>query len=275
MGTRVISRGRKPRRWDMAEVYAAVGTQPRSTVTDKGSVANRDRPESGRVDIDDFTTITLVWDGKFSALAAVQPAKGDVYLAYANKPVMSSSLVPRRGDLATLTVILSDRVEEAGETASELKERYEIEWRQIEKELIQHPYIADDAGVAEIIEDVELWRNGDIKLRAAYKYVDTDEAEKSLAGKALAVATKMQRGQTGYLVFAPAVRRVRDYQGRPDTGACGTIDTPAVSIEGYSYLKTADRLVQQADDVWQRTEEWTGADSWDADLYTSGSGWNA
>lgn len=271
-----VNKRRGKHTWSIEQVNKSVGVAARSSVAYHGNTDNRMTPESGNIEQDDFTTTTLIWSGKYSALFAVQPSKGDVYLDYAGLAVQRSVLTPSRGDMATLTVVLSNRVEADAETSTAYKTRWEIDWTQIEKELVQHPYIADDANAASIIEDVELWRNSEIKLRAAYKYVDTDEAEKELDGKALEVAQKMQRGQTGYLIFAPAIRRVRDYQGRPsDTGTCGKIETPEINVAGYVYLKTADRLVQQADDVWQRTEEWTGADAWDADLYTTDSGWNA
>jgi hypothetical protein len=269
-----VRRSLKELRDAKAKVISERAPSHRSAVLARGNIDCRETPENGTRTVADFRDITLVWAGTYAALAAEQPNKSDVYLEYPNTPVVSSTLVRRPGDMGRLTIQLSDRVE--AETTQVIKERWEINMQQIEKDLLQHPYISTDADYANIVEDVRLWDNGgDIKLQAQYKYVDTDGAEKTLAGKALQVATKMQRGQTGYLIFAPVVSKVSDYQGRPDTAAAGTINTPDESIAGYVYLKTGDRLVQKTDNKWERTEEWTGADSWDIDLYTAGSGWNA
>ena len=272
---------RKHRVWSMDEVRSAKGVsvarglQPRSDIITKGDVANRDLPESGAWTVDDATTVTLVWGGTYEALALAQPSKGDVYLDYPKMPVQGSTLLPRRGGLGQLTILLSNRMEESGVEADELYSRWEIDWQQIEKDLVRHPYIADDASAADIIEDVELWKAGESKLRAQFKYVDKDGSELTLLDKALEVATKLQRGQESYVVYAPVMRLLTNYQGRPDAATCGYIDVPTESIAGFVYLKTGDRLAQQSDDMWTRTEEWTGADSWDADIYTTASGWNA
>lgn len=276
--------GRRAHRvWSMDEVRAEHGVDVRRgesrdsprTARQFGELSNRDLPESGKVIKGDATVITLVWGGTYDALAAVQPSKGDTYIDYIGYPVQVSELVPRRGGLGQLTITLSDKVEDEGEEASELKDRWEIEWFAVERDLLQHKYIADDADADDIVEDVTIWRNGDSVLKAQYKYIDTDGSTKTLTGKALEVAGKMLRGVEKYEVYAPAVRRVRDYQGRPDTADCGWINTPEVNIAGHDYRKTGDRVMQQGDDIWQRVEEWTGADTWDADLYTEGSGWNS
>jgi len=270
----------KARKWSMDEVRKVKGVQMRDAdpwtdvISSTGSTANRDLPESGTRVVDDTTSLTLVWGGTYAALRAVQPDKGDTYVGYESMPVQMSTLSPRRGLLGQLTIVLSDKVEEDGEEAVVLKDRWEIEWQQVEKDLVQHPYIADDVDAATIIEQVEFWKNAEVKLRAKFKYLDENAAEQTLTTKALEVATKILRGHEKYAVYAPVMRWIRDYQGRPDPAACGFIESPTESIAGYVYLKTGDRLAQQGDDAWLRNEEWTGADDWDTDLYTIGAGWN-
>ncbi|NLF85228.1 MAG: hypothetical protein GX571_03890 [Lentisphaerae bacterium] len=41
-----------------------------------------------------------------------------------------------------------------------------------------------------------------------------------------------------------------------------------MSVPGtYTWLKTADRIVQNAKRQYTRTEQWTASDKWDTDLY--------
>ena len=48
------------------------------------------------------------------------------------------------------------------------------------------------------------------------------------------------------------------------------IQEPPVSVPGtWSWLKTADRVVQTAKKQYQRTEQWTASDKWDTDLYAA------
>ena len=67
--------------------------------------------------------------------------------------------------------------------------------------------------------------------------------------------------------------RIRTYKGRPDVEAPGKReDPPSGGVSGYEYLKTADRLVQNGDRSWTRTEQWTGALKWEELLYESAEG---
>lgn len=264
--------------WNRAEARSVVVASARSGGTDvisRGDVSNRELPESGQRVVDDFTTITLVWGGTYEALKAVQPNKGDVDTEYDGFAVQSSTLAPRKGGMGQLTIVLSDRVAyDSLTSAKEFRERWEIDWQSIEKDLAQHKYISDDAQADQIVEEVELWRNTETRLRIKFKYIDAGGTQQELTGKALELAQKIVRGQESYVVYAPVMRRIRDYQGRPETAGGGFVDTPEEAVEGYEYLKTGDRLVQQSDDVWQRVEEWTGADSWDDDLYGASGAWS-
>ena len=117
-------------------------------------------------------------------------------------------------------------------------------------------------------EHLAAWRDGsDDKLRRENKYKDAADAVKALTGEEIKWANKIRKGVESYLVFAPVVTRVSEYEGRPQTGGCGKIGAPDAAVAGYAYLKTADRAVQNDKKSWTRTEQWTGADKWDADIY--------
>ena len=118
--------------------------------------------------------------------------------------------------------------------------------------------------------DVEMWRSeADAKLRSEYKYTD-GAATINLVGSSLKAARLILKGVESFLTFAPVISRTSTYKSRPTPADYGKICTPPTTVPGsWVYLKTADRIVQQTDKTYQRTEQWTGAEEWSTDLYES------
>lgn len=84
------------------------------------------------------------------------------------------------------------------------------------------------------------------------------------------LAKKFFSGIESYIVGAPVARKTTRSYYTPAVGSLGAIGAPAGFglPSGYQWLKTADRAVRQGHrGKWERVEEWTGADKWDADLY--------
>jgi hypothetical protein len=81
---------------------------------------------------------------------------------------------------------------------------------------------------------------------------------------------KKRRGQTHYTIYGPVAERVTYSDQDPGTDGCGQIEPPPSECGApgeYEYRKTADK--KHFDGTrWQRTEQWTGADAWDHDLYS-------
>lgn len=273
---------RKSRHWTMAEVQAARPMEARTdgdptTVINIGSVVNRELPESGEIVTADLQTATLIYGGLYSALKAVIPTVGDTYEGYDGMGVNNSRLTRKAGNLGELRITLSQSSYNYFLTSDgiELNDRTEFAWQQIEKPLALHPYLD---GYDDAPERLELWSNSEVKYRAQLQYIDADDQVQTLSGHEKDVAKKILKGIEAYVIYAPVIIRTREYQGRPNTMTkCGFIATltglPADFAE-YEYLKTADSLSEQDNDLWVRREEWTGADQWDADLYTDGGGWN-
>ena len=107
------------------------------------------------------------------------------------------------------------------------------------------------------------------RSRAANKYLDATNTEKTLTAGEIVWADKIRKGVESYLLFAPVITLTGTYDGRPDSGVPGYIATPPVSVDGFEYLKTADRVRQNQDRTWERVQQWTGADEWDTDIYTA------
>lgn len=146
---------------------------------------------------------------------------------------------------------------------------YTIEMSQVEKPLLSHPTLAAN------IDAMRAW-NGEtnLTLKKALQYTGAAGATATLPeGACQTFAKKILLGIESYLVFAPVVTKETDYDALPkNIGAdCGKIKTPPYTAGGgFVFLKTADRCTQnQTDGTWHRSEQWTGADAWDTDIYAA------
>lgn len=233
-----------------------------------GDVTGRISWESGGVSVGDVIGRQIVVEGQFAELeaTAISLQRGDVVEDYFNMGVDSAELSPRQGGLAKLTIRLVPST--AFETAEDpLRETVEIDMAQIEKPILTHPKLTGDMPA-----NLALWRDGaDEALKRADKYKDAAGNEKTLTETEKKWAAKIRAGVESYLVFAPVITLTGSYDGRPESDVPGHIDTPTVSVSGFEYLKTCDRVRQNADRTWERVQQWTGADKWDADIYTLGS----
>lgn len=228
---------------------------------DKGNVAVREAWESGvrtRAKLDSFLLVKI---GKYAALEAIQPQYGDEPLT--GYIVESSVLTPRRGLMGELRIQLVEKDISVGtRPLGALKSTFEIDMAQLEKPIMSKPVFSGYA------PQIDLWRNASAELRSQYKYLDADGAEQTLSGEALTAARLILKGTESYLCFYPVVMRTSIYKARPTPADYGKICTPPITAPGaWVYLKTSDRIMQQTDRNYVRTEQWTGADEWSTDLY--------
>ena len=235
----------------------------------KGSIAVREVPESGSVEQAEGTRRTVVLEGDYALLAAAQPARGDNWADMPNWTVDTSRLTRKRGGLGKLVITLVPYESFYGSFAEqELRSRIEIDFVQYERPILMHPTL-NKAGS---FMAVHLKRWIDDGCNPFFKYTDA-QGEQTLTEEEQEWAQLIFKGVEGYLEFAPVVSRIRTYKGRPDVEAPGKReDPPSGGVSGYEYLKTADRLVQNEDRSWTRTEQWTGALKWEELLYESAEG---
>lgn len=239
------------------------------SIRDKGTVTVRLSWESGSRTNADINNMELVYTGKYDALLAIMPEKGAVSATGNDIPdgykVETAALRPRKGLLGTLTITLVeiDASATGGLPPGALRSTIEIDMAQLEKPILTKSAYSGYAPA------IDLWRNEpDVGLRSQYKYHDAAGAEQTLSGEALKVAALMLKGVESYISFNPVVTRNSIYDARPAPSGYGKISTPPVTVSGtWVYLKTADRIIQQTDGKYQRTEQWTGADEWSPDLY--------
>lgn len=226
-----------------------------SDVLTLGTTEPQEQPQSGAENsAKQGTTRTVVLRGDETQLRAEKPAVGSTwYDGGEAHAVLSAELRPEKGGLATLTIQLAPGDPESGEP-DPLETKWEVNWQQIEKPLLSHPDVSDPDAIAK-------WK----ELPDRADKVDT------LSEPSRKWARKILKGVESYLIFAPVAKRTDIYPPiMPTTGRCGLRGDPAgaPSIpDGYEWLKTADGAVQQDDGRYVRTQEWTGSDEWDADLY--------
>jgi hypothetical protein len=236
----------------------------------KGSIAVREVPESGSVEQAEGTRRTVVQEGDYALLAAAQPARGDNWADMPNWTVDTSHLTRKRGGLGKLVITLVPYESFYGSFAEqELRSRIEIDFVQYERPILMHPTLNEGASNYKAIH---LRRWMDQGCDPFFKYRDA-QGEQTLTEEEQEWAQLILKGVEGYLEFAPVVSRIRTYKGRPDVEAPGKRENPPEGgVSGYEYLKTADRLTQNEDRTWTRTEQWTGALKWEELLYESAEG---
>ena len=228
----------------------------------KGNTAVRETWESGQIVRAEQDSTEIVKQGLYADLAAVQPAKGvELVTGFV---VEHSTLTREKGGWGKLVIALREKdvSTTGGKPIGAIESTIEVDMSQLERPILAR---TEYSGYAPMIE---LWRASPATLRSQYKYNDANGNEQTLTGEALKVATLELKGIETWLDFAPVVTRMSTYKTRPDPEDIGKIASPPVSVPGtWQYLKTADRIVQQADKKYCRTEQWTGAKEWSTDLY--------
>ncbi len=236
--------------------------------------------------------------GEYAALQDRQPTEGQRVEDLPGRCVVTSFVLSKLiGGRGRLRVSAEDM-----DYASSVREReesqpqYEIEWVQLEKPIEQHPRYGT-GGASELSDEdraaVDAWRNEpNVAARKDRKYRTTPESDPdaTLSENAQNLADKIAKGVDTYLVFYPVVRRTRTTNIPSTASDINTqilaknlraklryVDIPiTLWVERSSawkevdlyYLKTADRCTRTGNrGAWERIEEWTGAETWDPDLY--------
>lgn len=253
--------------FSLEEMCARAVALARSTGTvQKGSVANRVTWESGEYNYADTRQIKIVMEGLYTALDAIIPSRGTESFDYPNYVLDSASLTPRRGHLGKLVMTLVSKPGFAGiVSATVLRVKWEIDMARLEKPLLTHPKLT--AGT--MATHLSKWMEAEPTRKVLWQYVDASGVV-SLTPDEIVWAQKILNGVDSYVVFAPVITKVSTHDGRPATGRCGIIQTPSVNVDGYEYLKTGDRSTQDDVKTWTRTEQWTGSDKIDTDIYEAG-----
>lgn len=104
------------------------------------------------------------------------------------------------------------------------------------------------------------------KIRKAAQNAEADSSVPAYSGLAQKLYDLIYKGTTEFSTGVPVIRKTQKNRSNITRGSAWSRDTPPVSITGWQWLKTADRRTRVGNDI-QQIEEWTGAKTWDADLY--------
>ena len=179
------------------------------------------------------------------------------------------------GDLATLAISVAEKDD---------TETWLLEWQEISKDIRTWPGKTDEKPDLAALRLWEALASSDPTSYNAYIY-NTQDGSK-LTGNTLLLAQMIrEQGIESYLVFTPTITKIStltelgDFSsnvGKIDTPTSASSDSVVGSIEvskftalAKQWLKTADRIQTALDGTIQRTEVWTGADVWNANLYSA------
>lgn len=225
-------------------------------------------------------TVTLLYHGPYETCLASQPVPGTTIAGYPTNIFVTKVRVSHQdggaGQLHITAATKSfDPSNPDNNDAPENVPIYGIDWLEVQRKLTAHPRYAvggTKALTTRDLADIDNWIDEkDAALREVYKYTNTDKdgatTEVTLSANAQDYAAKYQRGQDSYTIFVPEISRTTYYSQQPTTGDAGDIQSPPINVGGsWVYRKSADSA-RSTKDGWERTEKWTGADSWDTDLY--------
>ncbi len=214
---------------------------------------------------------TRTWEGPYAACTAAQPTRLSTIPGTPAGFLVDTVRVNRApGERGIMVVTFAPAP--VKDYTFENNETLEIEWIEVQKPLETHPMfnaasatsVHPNAGLYELSDDdwdtIDEWKSAD---RARKREIILEES----TAEALAFIHRLQRGQDSYVLYCPVGRRTRKYATAPVCTRSGLPQNPpaAIKVSGYVYLKTADRATR--DRTWTRTEEWTGADEIDTEVY--------
>ena len=272
----------------------------------RGSTAIKEAPDSMQLRMENGkSTCVRKFHGPFNTLVAQQPEYNDSMTGIDESYKVASLTITRMGGRkGSMVVTLTKRTRSELAVLNDpvTDPEIELEWAQLEKPLLTHSIYRDEsdpdgAGTKTLTwEDrtaLGKWESeSDLKVKAGTHadcendrggYHDADNNVQELSENAWHYAQKVLNGVESYLVFQPVVRRTREYL-REISDASGArelftaaelkveidADVPDLSTDGkaWVYMQTADTCTRSGESGrWRRVEEWTGAESWDPDLY--------
>lgn len=241
----------------------------RSAVTEIGDTSIRLVSDSGEINIGDQKTMVLIYGGLYDALDTFCGAleRSGAITGYDGWSVDNLTLRHGKGNTGRLTIHMVPSQCWYGSEGTKKRETVEIEMAEVERPLLTHPTLNDGESNYMAIH-LGKWMESTPEQKVLFQYTDAAGLE-TLTDTEIVWAQKILKGVESFLDFVPVITRTSIYSGPFSTSAAGKRESPPISVSGYAnYLKTADRIIQTAERLWTRTEQWTGSRAgWDTDMY--------
>ncbi len=250
----------------------------------RGSRELTETPDSPEWDFSgDGTTCTRTFQGPFDVCLAQRPLRGSSMAGFSGLAVDKSRVKKSPGGKGTLTITafgVADSVSAAPFAAVE--EKYEVEWTETQKALITNPCFSA-TGAFPLDDDdrcaLQKWEDcPDASVKKIGHYYDNNDTRDPNPGTGLALsvsawayAKKILKGEDSWTSYTPIARKTSLTVEPPTTSMAGRRETPDdfPCLPGpYQWMKTADRSTRSGKKgKWEQSEEWTGVDAIDEDLY--------
>ena len=238
----------------------------------------------------DGDTAVMTKVGLYTALKAIMPASGDVLAGWTDYFVDTCHLSKRPGGMGKLTVNLhyESSSNGSGGPFGFVSRKLALTWRQEDGGLWDGRYTTFGSDIT--ISNIQMWRSEpNATLRAAYKFNNPvlfgsngsyaiTYTVVELAGNDLALAKRIDAGQTGHMLYMPVLSVTERYTKEPKLTPPPRIVTAAAlkaaypppkqhkviptvcpgTSTAYQYMLTRSDA-QQDDRGWTVTKEWLGS----------------
>ena len=226
----------------------------------------------------DGIEVTRRFHGPYAVVAASVPVRGTAMAGYPlNLRIDQATIGKSPGAVGRLTLIARAPAADTTETAPS-DPVVEIDWGQLEKPLVLNPAFVSLVGpsVAEQLALAEEYLTASASRRTAIW------AKLSAVAGAQKYIAKRLAGVESYIIAAPVLRYTQQHFKQPPAvtevgltwtpnqikAVIGNVQIPRKAASQYQWLMTSDRQNRTGKaGKWERVREWTGADSWDSDLY--------
>lgn len=234
----------------------------------KGSREIKEQSNSPRWRYDQENFCIRVFEGPITALKSARPQRGSTMADLGQEgqdfTVRTIEIVPVDvSERGRMTIRLSDT---SGRSSVEIippdpphqdgDEVIEYGWLSIDKDIRYHPWF----------QDLTLQEREEIDEALGSNEPNTSEFSLRQEG----LYEKLRRGQESYVLYAPVVSRVSYSLAQPNIAEVGQLTSPPGNVGGgWDWMKTNDGAVRRGGEgaLWERREEWTGAEEWDPDIY--------
>lgn len=221
-----------------------------------------EQPDSPVWQFGERVTATQTFRGTYDLCLASAPARGALGTGDFTGGVVAAATVAReRGGLGVLTIVYEGTTLGAWPGGATVPaDECEIEDNQQEFAIQKAPIFSELS--FDDLKAIQAFVDGDDVTADVLEWIFDDEL-------AQALVTKLQRGQTHFVLFPPVYSWTTHWLSEPAWDSGGYVEdpygpvTPAMDV---IWLRMGDKLSFNGS-YWRLTRRWLGAYEWDEDIY--------